>query len=151
MIIMINPKYLKIMSTWEGFFLLSIYYLTVRTTLYSTESHWCYSHLQPQVRPVQNTEDRELDNMCVLFTCSPLLVRKLVQPWFSLGVIRSGREPRYLPSESYLSQKENENNDHDGLNTCPPSHGHHCYHNPQSWWIHCGRRLHRFDLHHFLG
>ena len=31
---------------------------------------------------------------------------KVVHPWCTLGVARSGRESRYLPSESYLGQKE---------------------------------------------
>ena len=40
-----------------------------------------------------------------IFTCSPP-VTKLVQLCRDLGVARSGREPRYLPSESYLGHKE---------------------------------------------
>ena len=57
-----------------------------------------------------------------IFTCSPLSVRKLVQACLRLGVARSGREPRYLPSESYLGQKEDDDDYNDDLNTCPPSH-----------------------------
>ena len=53
--------------------------------------------------------------MWILFTFSLLLVRKLVQPWFNLGVLRSGREPRYLPSESYLGYKEVDVNYHDDV------------------------------------
>ena len=60
-----------------------------------------------------------------VLTSSLLLVRKLVQLWWRLGVVMSGREPRYLPSESYLGQKEDEDDNacNDDLNTCPPSHG----------------------------
>ena len=68
-----------------------------------------------------------------IFTCSPLET-KVVQPWLHLGVARSGRESRYLPTESYLGQREDDDGDNDDLNTCPPSHENHCYqHNPQLW------------------
>ena len=38
-------------------------------------------------------------------------MRKLEHAWFLLGVARSGREPWYLPSESYLGQKEDDDDD----------------------------------------
>ena len=89
-----------------------------------------------------------------ILTCSPLSVRKLVQPWKYLGVARSGSEPRYLPSESYLGQKEIDDDDeyyYDELNTCPPSHANHCrlylptaHLYPQLLGIQSCRRLHRF-------
>ena len=43
-------------------------------------------------------------------TCSPSLVTKLETQCCDLGVAMSGREPRYLPSESYLGQKEDGDN-----------------------------------------
>ena len=59
-----------------------------------------------------------------IFTCSPLPVRKLVQPCQSLGVARSGRELRYLPSESYLGQKEDDDdNDYYDLPVHLPMRG----------------------------
>ena len=56
-----------------------------------------------------------------ILTCFPLLEWKLVQACSFLGVARSGREPRYFPLESYLGQKEDNDDDNDDLNTCPPS------------------------------
>ena len=38
-----------------------------------------------------------------------------MHPWKALGVARSGREPRYLPSELYLGQKEDDGDYYDGL------------------------------------
>ena len=36
-----------------------------------------------------------------------------MQLWALLGMARLGREPRYLPSESYLGQGYDDNNDYD--------------------------------------
>ena len=82
------------------------------------------------------------------FTCSPF-VKKLVQSWWFLGVARSGRDSRYLPSESYLGQKEDDG-DNDDLNTCPPSHVWHCKHqNPQLWGSHLPSSVHTLTSHYF--
>ena len=45
--------------------------------------------------------------------------------WFRLGVARSGKKGKgtCLPSESYLGQKEDDDDDNYDLNTCPPSIG----------------------------
>ena len=111
-------------SAWEGFLPLSTDCVAARTArcLTRTDSR---SDLQQRAKPFWNTEKRQLvDN----FTCSPP-VSNLAQLCWDLGVARSGREPRYFPSELYLEQKEqvvdfyivgNDNNDdHLHLSTFP--------------------------------
>ena len=58
---------------------------------------------------------KTLGQILDIFTCSPWLVRKLVQLCEVLGVARSGSEPRCSPSELYLTMMV--------VYTCPPSHG----------------------------
>ena len=91
---------------------------------------------------------KRIGQLLDIFTCSPF-VKKLVQACEPLGVARSGREARYLPSESYLGQKDGEDGDNEDLNTCPPSHGK-CYRpNPQSWGSHFPRPVHMLPSHCF--
>ena len=92
---------------------------------------------------------KRIGQLVDIFTCSPLLVRKLVQPCWYLGVARSGRESRYLPSESYLGQKEDDDDGNDDLNTCPPSHDSHCYQNPQLWGSRCWMEQRTFPSRYF--
>ena len=61
-----------------------------------------HCNLRQPAKPVWNREEIYLDDMWILFTCSPLLLIKLEQQCQILGVARSVSEPRYLPSESYL-------------------------------------------------
>ena len=55
-----------------------------------------------------NKKERELENLFNQDTCFPWLLTKLVQPCRDLGAIMSAREPRYLPSESYLHRKQDD-------------------------------------------
>ena len=145
---MIDSNDLTNVFTSEGFLLVSIFHLKGRTTLWLlTGNHLC--HLQQQTRPVWNTEEEKLD----IFTCFPFK-KKLVQAWFRLGVTRSGREPKYLPLELYLGQKEDDNDDNYDLNTCPPSHAYSNYYryrhsNPQLWQSPSRTAAHMFHVPHF--
>ena len=123
---------------------------------------WGIVHLGAQIPPiaVPTSHDKQglkcrrkrVGQNLDIFTCSPWADRKLVQPCRDLALGRSGREPRYLPSESYLGENEDNGDNDDDLNTCPPSHGCHSYQHPRSGRIRFDwRRQHKFPIHHFEG
>ena len=60
----VNSNDLTNIFTLEGFLLFSIFHR--RKSPYSQISHYIYSDLQQQARPVWNTEERELNNFWII-------------------------------------------------------------------------------------